>query len=179
MFTVLAFFLALAQTGATPNPAIDLTRPATDVLASAIAATLKNASPTTVSDQPIRVVDTGGYNVGIYVVTRPKTTVQGGGAILHDNRISEVYYMLEGAGTLVTGGKLVETERLPADSRIVTEINGPSIRGSRIEGGTSRRIAKGDVVIIPGGTPHWWSGIESDIAYLVVRPDPDGLLKKK
>jgi mannose-6-phosphate isomerase-like protein (cupin superfamily) len=177
MFTLLAFFLALAQTGATPNPAVDLTRPATDVLASAIAATLKNASPTSVSDQPIRVVDMGGYNVGIYLVTRPKTAAQG--AILHDNRISEVYYMLEGAGTLVTGGKLVDTERLPADSRIVTEINGPSIRGSRIEGGTSRRIAKGDVVIIPGGTPHWWSEMESDVSYLVVRPDPDGLLKKK
>ena len=66
-----------------------------------------------------------------------------------------------------------------ADSRVVTEINGPSIRGSRIEGGTSRRIAKGDVVIIPGGTPHWWSDLESDLAYLVVRPDPDDLLKTK
>src|SRR3989304_9735206 len=104
MLTVLAFLLALVQTGATPNPAIDLTRPATDVLASAIAATLKTAPPTSVSDQAIRVVDMGGYNVGIYVVNRPQTTVQG--AILHDNRISEIYYMLEGAGTLVTGGKL-------------------------------------------------------------------------
>jgi mannose-6-phosphate isomerase-like protein (cupin superfamily) len=177
MPTVLAFLLALAQTGATPNPAIDLTRPATDVLASAIAATLKNAPPTSVSDQAIRVVDMGGYNVGIYVVNRPKTTVQG--AILHDNRISEIYYMLEGAGTLVTGGKLVDPERAPADSRVVTEINGPSIFGSRIEGGTSRRIAKGDVVLIPGGTPHWWSEMEADIAYLVVRPDPDDLLKNK
>ncbi len=174
---VLAFLLTILQTGPNPDPAIDLTRPATDVLASVIASTLKNAPPTSVSDQAIRVVDVGEYNVGIYVVNRPKTTVQG--AILHDNRISEIYYMLEGAGTLVTGGTLVEPQRVPADSRIVTEINGPSIRGSRIEGGTSRRIAKGDVVIIPGGTPHWWSEVESDIAYLVVRPDPDDLLKNK
>jgi mannose-6-phosphate isomerase-like protein (cupin superfamily) len=177
MFTMLAFLLALAQTGANPDPKIDLTRPATDVLASAIAATLKSAPATSVSDQAIRVVDMGGYNVGIYVVNRPKSTVQG--AILHDNRICEVYYMLEGAGTLVTGGKLVDPERLPADSRVVTEINGPSIRGSRIEGGESRRIAKGDVVLIPGGTPHWWSALEADTAYLVVRPDPDDLLKNK
>jgi mannose-6-phosphate isomerase-like protein (cupin superfamily) len=178
---VLALLLTLLQTGAAPDPAphpaIDTTKPATDVLASAIAATLKSAPSNAVSDQSIRVVDVGGYNVGIYVVNRPKATVQG--AILHDNRISEIYYMLEGAGTLVTGGTLVEPQRLPADSRVVTEINGPSIRGSRIEGGTSRRIAKGDVVIIPGGTPHWWSALESDLAYLVVRPDPDDLLKTK
>lgn len=177
MPTLLAFLLALAQTGANPDPRIDLTRPATDVLASAIASTWKNAPADSVSDQAIRVVDVGGYNVGIYLVNRPKETVQG--AILHDNRICEVYYMLEGAGTLVTGGKLVDSRRVPADSRIVTEINGPSIAGSRIEGGTSRRIAKGDVVLIPGGTPHWWSELESNVAYLVVRPDPDDLLKNK
>ena len=177
MPTVLAFLLAAAQTAATSDSAIHLTRPAVDVLASAIAATLKNAPPAAVSDRAIRVADVGGYNVGIYLVNRPKTTVQG--AILHDNRISEIYFMLEGAGTLVTGGKMLDPERVPANNPIVTEIAGPSILGSRIDGGTSRRIAKGDVVLIPGGTPHWWSEMEGDLAYLVVRPDPDGLLKKK
>ncbi len=177
MLTVLAFLLSVAQTGATPDPAIDLTRPATDVLASAIAATLKNAPPSAVSDQAIRVVEMGGHNVGIYLLNRPKTAVQG--AILHDNRISEIYYMLEGAGTLVTGGKLVDPERVPAENPIVTEIAGPSILGSRIEGGTRRRIAKGDVVLIPGGTPHWWSEVEGDIVYLVVRSDPGRILKNK
>jgi mannose-6-phosphate isomerase-like protein (cupin superfamily) len=172
-----AVLLLLAQAAAKADPAIDLTRPATDVLASDILSVLKAASPTAVSDTPIRVVDVGRYNVGIFVVHRPKGAP--GGAILHDNRVSEIYYMLEGAGTLVTGGRLVEPERLPADSRVVRQINGPSLRGSQIDSGTSRRIAKGDVVIIPGGTPHWWSGIEADITYIVVRPDPDGIIEKK
>jgi hypothetical protein len=35
------------------------------------------------------------------------------------------------------------------------------------------------MVVIPGGTPHFWSALESDITYVVVRPDPDSLLKKK
>ena len=47
------------------------------------------------------------------------------------------------------------------------------IRSSGIDGGVSRRIAKGDVVIIPGGVPHMWVSVESDVTYLVVRPDPD------
>lgn len=164
---LLAMLFTLLQTGS---------KPATDVLASAIAATLKNAPAGAVSDNPIQVVDVGGYNVGLFLVNRPKTVVQG--AILHDNRVSEIYYMLEGAGTLVTGGTLVDSKRVPADDRI-TAIAGPSITGSRIEGGTRRRIGKGDLVIIPGGTPHWWSEVESDIAYLVLRPDPDGILKAK
>lgn len=177
MLSILAFLLALSQAGADPKPAVDVTKPATDVLAADITATLKNAPTTSVSDQPIRVVDVGGYNVGIFVVNRPKVSEQG--AILHDNRVSEIYYMLEGAGTLVTGGTLVDPQRVPPDSRIVAQINGPSIRGSRIQGGTTRRIAKGDVVIIPGGTPHWWSEIQADTTYLVVRPDPDHILQNK
>ncbi len=170
MPTVLVFLLALAQTESTPKPAID-------ILASTIAATLKSAPKASVSDIPIRVADMGVGNVGIYLVNRPKGTAQG--AILHDAGVSEVYYMLEGAGTLVTGGKLVDSERVPPESSIVTEIAGPSVTGSRIDGGESRRIGKGDVVLIPAGLPHWWSELEGDIAYLVVRPDPDRILQEK
>ena len=155
------------QAEVSPKPAVDVPRPATDVLASDIMATLQKAPPTSVSDQPMRVVDVGGYNVGIFVVNRPQVSKQN--AILHDNRVSEIYYMLEGAGTLVTGGALLDPQRVPADSRIVTHINGPSIVGSGIQGGTSQHIAKGDVVVIPGGRPHggavpkptrptWWCG---------------------
>jgi uncharacterized RmlC-like cupin family protein len=79
--------------------------------------------------------------------------------------------MLEGAGTLVTGGTLVDPRRAPASST--------NVRGSRIDGGVSRRVAKGDVVIIPGHLPHWWSNLEGDIAYLIVRPDPQSKLPLK
>jgi len=49
-----------------------------------------------------------------------------------------------------------------------------TVRGSRIDGGVSRRVAKGDLVIIPGRAPHWWSNLEGDISYLIIRPDPEG-----
>ena len=30
-------------------------------------------------------------------------------------------------------------------------------------------------IIIPGNLPHWWSSLDSDIRYLIYRPDPEGL----
>ena len=75
-----------------------------------------------------------------------------------------------GAGTLVTGGTL-----LPEGGAIP----GTSARSPGIEDGVSRRISAGDVVIIPGHTPHWWSELESDIEYLIFRPDPDNRLQLK
>jgi hypothetical protein len=40
-------------------------------------------------------------------------------------------------------------------------------------------MVKGDVVIIPGRLPHWWSNLEGDITYLIIRPDPAGKLPLK
>lgn len=139
--------------------------PATDITSAQIQAFIDKLPKDAISDLPIRVVDVGGYRVGVYGVFRPKSARQD--AVLHEVRTTEVYYMLEGAGTLVTGGRLVGERR---------EGTSTTVRGSRIEGGVTRRIAKGDVVIIPGRTPHWWSELESDIRYLIVRPDPDNRL---
>ena len=140
--------------------------PATGVTAADIQAFINALPRDTVSDRPIRVVDVGGYKVGTYGVFRPKSSKQE--AILHQTKVTEVYYMLTGVGTLVTGGTIVPPTQSAAG------LTGTNVRGPRIEGGVSRRVAPGDVVIIPGGTPHWWSTLDGDISYLIVRPDPDG-----
>src|SRR5262249_55028413 len=119
-----------------------------------------------VSDRPIRIVDVGGYKGGVHGVFRPKAVKQD--AVLHETRVTEGYQMLDGVGTLVTGGQLVDL-----DKRTVGGV-GKTFRGSRIDGGVSRRVVKGDIVIIPGGTPHWWSQLDGDITYLIIRPDPEG-----
>jgi hypothetical protein len=80
-------------------------------------------------------------------------------------------YILEGGGTLVTGGKIVNPKTRPGFG------SGP--RGERIEGGASRHVAKGDLIIIPGRTPHWWSSLDGDINYMIIRPDPDGRMNLK
>jgi hypothetical protein len=41
------------------------------------------------------------------------------------------------------------------------------------------RVSAGDVVVIPGRTPHWWATLDSDVRYLIIRSDPDGRLPLK
>jgi quercetin dioxygenase-like cupin family protein len=81
-----------------------------------------------------------------------------------------VYYVLKGAGTLVTGGKLVNERRTAGST---------TVQGTGIEGGTSRRVAAGDIVVIPNHVAHWWSSLEDDLNYLIIRPDPQSTLTLK
>ena len=153
---------AIAQTPAPATPPV-----ATDVTRADIEVFIDALPRDRVSDRPIRVVDvTGDYQVGVYGVFRPKSVT--GNAVMHLVNTTEIYVMREGAGTLVTGGSLVNPTPAPN--------NRPSVRGSAIEGGVSRRVVPGDVVVIPGHTPHWWSELETDIEYLIVRPDPNNRL---
>jgi mannose-6-phosphate isomerase-like protein (cupin superfamily) len=122
-----------------------------------------------ISDLPVRVADVGGYKVGVYGVFRPKAVP--GGAIRHQTSVTEIYYMLEGTGTLVTGGTIVDEQ----SSGVSPNTKRPNFTGSKIEGGTSRRVVAGDIIIIPANLPHWWSSLDSDISYIIYRPDPEGL----
>jgi mannose-6-phosphate isomerase-like protein (cupin superfamily) len=140
-----------------------------DLKAAEVKAFIDKLPKDQVSDLPIRVADVGGYKVGVYGVFRPKAVP--GDAILHDTSVTEIYYMLEGTGTLVTGGTLVDQR----SAGVSPNTKRPNFRGSRIEGGTSRRVVPGDIVIIPGKVPHWWSALDGDIRYLIYRPDPEGL----
>jgi mannose-6-phosphate isomerase-like protein (cupin superfamily) len=146
---------------------------ATDITAAQVQAFVKDAPRDRNSDRPIRVVDVGGYRVGVYGVFRPKDTPPS--ATAHQTNVTETYYMLDGAGVLVTGGTL----RKPTTPRQSTLGNWTDIGSEGIEGGSSRRLTKGDVVIIPGGVPHGWASLEGDITYLIVRSDPDKKLPLK
>jgi hypothetical protein len=148
---------------------------ATDITAAQVQAFIKDAPRDRNSDRPIRVIDAGGYRVGVYGVFRPKDTPPS--ATVHQTNVTETYYMLEGAGVLVTGGTL----RKPLTPRPSNLGNGnwTDIGSDGIEGGVSRRLSKGDVVIIPGSVPHGWASLEGDITYLIVRSDPDKKLPLK
>src|ERR1700694_5351449 len=77
---------------------------ATDITAAQVQAFIKDAPRDRNSDRPIRVIDVGGYRVGCFGVFRPKDTAPS--ATVHQTNVTETYYMLEGAGVLVTGGTL-------------------------------------------------------------------------
>jgi mannose-6-phosphate isomerase-like protein (cupin superfamily) len=154
---------AQAQTPAPPLPA-------TDIPAAAMKAFIDGLPKDAITDAPVRVVDVGSHRVGVFGVFRPKT--EPGDAIAHETKTTEVYYILEGAGVLVTGGTIVDLKPPPPGRSA-----GP--RGDRIEGGVSRRVAAGDLIIIPGRTPHWWSSLDGDIRYMIVRSDPVGTMRLK
>ena len=78
-------------------------------------------------------------------------------ASVHE-REAEMFYVIEGAGTLVTGGTLRDEKRTNAEN----------LTGSAIEGGTPRRIVKGDWVMVPEKTPHWFSQVEGTIVLMSI-----------
>lgn len=180
----LAFALALpggfrAQTQSTPAVTPPLPRgTATDVSSAEIQALVQKTASERISDQAIRVVSINGeYNVGVGVVHRAKTSGAPAGGGIEHRQITEIYHVIEGSATLVTGGSMDNLAEFPADHPVVTVLNGPSTRGGPIQNGVSRKIGPGDVVIIPPNTPHWFSEIASDqIVYLVVRVDPHKVL---
>jgi mannose-6-phosphate isomerase-like protein (cupin superfamily) len=78
-------------------------------------------------------------------------------ASVHE-REAEMFYVVEGAGTLVTGGTLRDEKRTNAEN----------LTGSAIDGGTPRRIAKGDWVMVPEKTAHWFSQVEGTIVLMSI-----------
>lgn len=133
------------------------------VTTAEIDAALRQMPPnSTTFDKPIKKVDTGAYKVTIVILRRiPSQTPDS--SLLHD-RVTEVYQILTGAGMFETGGTLVDGK--PVD--LTSEAAGPSVRGT-IQGGESRRIGPGDVVVIPPGLPHRFSKLDGTITYLVTR----------
>jgi hypothetical protein len=159
-----------ADRQATPQATLPpKTAPATHVTKDQIQEFIAKLPRGRILDSPIRAVDVGGYRVGVFAVVRPKGSPQD--AIYHDTNMTEILYILEGSATLITGGTIPDA-RPPARP-------GGNFTGSRIDGGTSRHVVPGDVIITPGRTPHLWANIEADMSYLVFRPDPDGTLTLK
>lgn len=76
-------------------------------------------------------------------------------ASVHE-REAELFYVVDGSGTIVTGGKLVKESRTNAEN----------LTGTAVEGGASQRVAKGDFVLVPEGTPHWFSAIDGNLVLM-------------
>jgi len=84
--------------------------------------------------------------------------VAGGKVEIHDHD-TDILWVTEGSATLVTGGKAIG---------LTVKGPGESI-GEKIEGGTTRKVVKGDLIVIPPGIPHWFSEVEGTFLYFVVK----------
>lgn len=98
------------------------------------------------------------------MVRSPELTVLGShraaaGQVEVHEKETDVFYVTEGGATLVTGGTMLGGK--PA---------GPGQqRGSDIRGGETHNLTKGDVIVIPAGTPHWFKTVPRSITYYVVK----------
>ena len=169
--TIVAFVSAVFVVTPVLTDAQTKVLPATAISAAEIQALMGPRKPNTLPN--IRVVDAGGHNVGVGVLYRAEGQTQN--TAVHF-KVSEVYHVMKGSGTLVTGGTVLNPKTRAADSIEVTREDGPGVTGTAIQGGVNHELKEGDVIVIPAGTPHWFSKINGSIVYLVVRIDPSQLI---
>jgi mannose-6-phosphate isomerase-like protein (cupin superfamily) len=110
----------------------------------------------------------GEYQAGVSLVVRPQGQASANYAV-HDD-VAEVYYVIEGKGHMKLGGTITDWNRRP-----VSLENGRGSRGTVAIGSEDMTIEKGDMLIVPAGTPHKWDYSEEFTTYVVVRFDPEGV----
>lgn len=99
----------------------------------------------------VRVFSLAPYNVNVERrLPRPQ------GASLHDAQ-AELFYVIDGSATLLTGGTLVSPTR-----------TGTNVAGTGIEGGVRQKFGKGDFLLVPSGVPHQFVDIEAPVQLMSI-----------
>ena len=119
-----------------------------------------------ISDIVVRHIDVGEEYLGVSVVQRDKVEVSDTETGIAHIALDEIYYIVAGEGTMVTGGQFIDPTEINSD------LLGSMLRGE-ITGGTLQPVRVGDIAIIPKGMPHGWHEIKTDtISYIIFRADP-------
>jgi mannose-6-phosphate isomerase-like protein (cupin superfamily) len=147
--------------------------PATYIANEEVDAYVKRAMAKRIIDQQVRAVDVGKSNVAIGLVHRTRLTAPAPQSVAEHDLVSEVYHVISGSATLVTGPDLVNKVRRPADNNAVRMLNGPGNNAESVQNGATHQLKAGDVIVIPAGTGHWFTRIDDHITYLMIRIDPD------
>jgi mannose-6-phosphate isomerase-like protein (cupin superfamily) len=147
--------------------------PGTYIPVDELQAYTKKAIAEHLVDQQVRDIEIGKSHVGIGMVYRGKLDAPANESVAEHDFVSEVYHIIDGTATLVTGPDLVGKKRRPADLETVRLFNGPGNNSASIRNGVTHHLKAGDVIVIPAGTGHWFTKIDDHITYLMVRIDPD------
>src|SRR6266404_913208 len=102
------------------------------------------------------LIETTGYKVHAGRRERP-------GLVELHTQETDVIYVVEGTATFVTGGTMV-------DGKLVSP---GQMRGASITGGYTHHLKKGDVIIVPNGTPHQFTETSNPFLYFIVKPISD------
>jgi mannose-6-phosphate isomerase-like protein (cupin superfamily) len=172
LIATLGFCGALIAQGDDPQPTCKMC-PGTYIPLDELQAYTKKAIAEHLVDQQVRDIDIGKSHVGIGMVYRGKLTGPAAESVAEHDFVSEVYHIIDGSATLVTGPDLVGKKRRPATLETVRLFNGPGNNSESIRNGVTHQLKAGDVIVIPAGTGHWFTKIDDHITYLMVRIDPD------
>ncbi len=148
MFVTSMFFVA----GAMAQPSAQSTK--TFSSASDVQALIAKAKSERKEGQPMvaeRILQLAPYNANL------EYRASVGPAAIHEKE-AEVFYVIDGTATMVTGGKLADEKRT----------NPENLSGTGIEGGESRNVAKGDFIIVPENTAHWFSKIDGVLVLMTL-----------
>ncbi len=153
--------------------------PASYISNEELQAYLERAIAKNLIDQQVRSVDIGKSGVAIGMVHRTKLDQAQPNSVAEHDHVSEVYHIISGSATLVTGPDLVNAERRPATNENVRLLNGPGSNAASIRNGVTHQLKAGDAIIIPAGTGHLFTKIDDQITYLMIRIDPDKVVPRK
>ncbi len=153
---VVCALLLAASAGAQVMP------PGAAISAAEIEAFRQKAVAGNIVDQLVKDVDVAGHRVALAFLRRVKPETN---ALVHSH-VTEIYQIIKGTGTLMTGGQL----KNPTPNDLARVAGGTGFSGVH-EGGETKVVGPGDVVIVPEGTPHRFSVLDGEILYLTYRFD--------
>ncbi len=153
--------------------------PATYISNQELQAYLQRAIARNQIDQQVRSVDAGRSGIAVGMVHRTRLDKPGASSVAEHDHVSEVYHVISGSATLVTGPDLVDAQRRPSTNENVRLLNGPGSNAASIRNGVTHQLKAGDAIIIPAGTGHWFTRIDDHISYIMIRIDPDKVVPLK
>jgi mannose-6-phosphate isomerase-like protein (cupin superfamily) len=131
------------------------------LLAAAVSLTGESGAPVTYVDHD-KVSEA--FAKGTSIAKGPDHVVSGarrtgpGQVEIHEKE-TDVFYIVDGEATFVTGGKMIGGKQTKEAQWL----------GTNIEGGETHHLTKGDIIVIPAGTPHWFKEVPKSINYYLVK----------
>ena len=150
IFTVASVLVLLSSLAGAQQPAPQAVPPTDPTKAAFMSAA--DVAAALAKPGPVRVFNLAPYSVGIeHRMPGPQP------AAIHDHD-AELFYVIDGAATIVTGGKLVNPTRPNPNNQ----------SGTAIESGVAQALGKGDFVLVPEGVPHWFSEIKGSLTQIAL-----------
>ncbi len=146
-FATMAAALLLASTAFAQKTITDADKIGVYMSATEVADAVAKLPKNPLASVPVYKI--GPFNVNVEHRLGSPAAAQAGS--IHE-KDAELFYMIDGTATLVTGGKLVDGAK-----------DGDNWRGKGIEGGKAQKMSKGDFMLVPAGVPHWFTDISGQI----------------